>query len=270
MLVRTIAAAVLLPVFLALVFLAPLWATAAMLCILCGLAAYELLWATGMTRNRGILALAVLFAAGVPWWLYFGAEASIFLLAFSLYAFALFCIALCRHESVKSQQVFAALFGGAVLPAALSLLLWILQDEHGKYMVLMPCIAAWMSDTCAYFGGTFFGRHKLAPAISPKKTVEGSVIGILGACIFQLIYAFILMRGFSLSVNIPAIIAFGLIGAAAGQIGDLSLSLIKRECGIKDYGRLMPGHGGVLDRFDSLIFILPFFYAVHAFFGMIH
>lgn len=269
MLVRILAAAVLLPVFIAVIYFAPLWVAACALCLLCALAAHEFLHTTGLVRSRAVIFTAMAFAALIPWWRYFALDAAWLLLAAFLMVTVLFTMAILRHESVRAPEIFAALFGGAVLPFFLSLMLPVLESAHGKYLVLMPFIAAWMSDTCAYFGGTFFGKHKLAPTISPKKTVEGSVIGIVGACLFQLVYAFVLMRCFDLSVNIPALIAFGLLGAAVGQIGDLALSLVKRECGIKDYGKLMPGHGGVLDRFDSVIFILPLFYAMDRIFGMI-
>ncbi len=269
MLVRTLAAAVLLPVFILIIYFAPLWTAAAALCLLCILAAHEFVCATGLVKSRAAAGIAMVAAAGIPWWMYFKLDAAWLLLGLFLLVTVLFTMAILRHDKVRAPEIFAALFGGAVLPFFLSLMLTVLMGEKGKYLVLMPFIAAWMSDTCAYFGGTFFGKHKLAPEISPKKTVEGSAIGIVGACLFQLLYAWILMRFFEIRLNIPVVILFGLAGAAVGQIGDLALSLVKREVGIKDYGKLMPGHGGVLDRFDSVIFILPLFCALDSIFGMI-
>ena len=120
----------------------------------------------------------------------------------------------------------------------------------------MPFIGAWVSDTFAYFTGRLLGRHKLAPAISPKKTVEGSIGGIVFAVAVFAAYGLILAsRGFS--PNYLALCLAGLFVSILSQIGDLALSLIKREYGVKDYGKLFPGHGGVLDRFDSVIATAP-------------
>ena len=127
---------------------------------------------------------------------------------------------------------------------------------NGAYLFLLPFIGAWVCDTFAYFTGRFFGKHKLAPAISPKKTVEGSIGGIVFAVAVFAIYGAILSaRG--LTPNYLALCLAGFFVSILSQIGDLALSLVKRECGIKDYGRLFPGHGGVLDRFDSVIATAP-------------
>lgn len=127
----------------------------------------------------------------------------------------------------------------------------------GKFLVLMPLVAAWGSDTCALFAGMAFGKHKLAPVISPKKTVEGAVGGVIGAMFLMLLVAFIFNTKAGLEINYVSAAVLGALGAVFGQIGDLSFSIIKRQTGIKDYGHIFPGHGGVLDRFDSVIFVAP-------------
>ena len=117
------------------------------------------------------------------------------------------------------------------------------------------------ADTFAYFGGTFLGKHKLCPTISPKKTVEGAIFGVVGGTIGGLICRAVFVYAFHMPMpGIPAAIALGLIGSVAGEIGDLSASLLKRHSGIKDYGKIFPGHGGVMDRFDSVIFTLIVMY----------
>ena len=124
-------------------------------------------------------------------------------------------------------------------------------------LVLVPLVAAFCSDSAALFTGMACGKHKLAPKASPKKTVEGAagglVGGVLGMIVFRIIFFFVTVQ----PLSIGWCMVIGLVGAFMGQLGDLSFSIIKRQFGIKDYGRLLPGHGGVLDRFDSVMFIAP-------------
>jgi len=132
--------------------------------------------------------------------------------------------------------------------------------------VLVILIGCWITDTCAYFSGYFFGKHKLAPEISPKKTVEGSIGGVLGVVIIMVAYAHITANIFDLSVNTISAIVIGLTAGVFSQFGDLCASIIKREHNIKDFGNIMPGHGGVMDRFDSLIFVAPIVYYILKFY----
>lgn len=132
-------------------------------------------------------------------------------------------------------------------------------DPNGKIYIWYVIIAAWGSDTCAYFIGRKFGKHKFTE-ISPNKTIEGSIAGVVGALIIGLIYTLVVNSVFALSINYIAIAVILLVLTLIGQIGDLSASAIKRYCNIKDFSGLIPGHGGMLDRFDSVIFIIPFAY----------
>ena len=138
------------------------------------------------------------------------------------------------------------------------------------FIVLILCYA-WGGDTFAYFAGRFFGKHKLAPKVSPKKTVEGAIGGLLGGVIGMTVFKLVAdSMAHTLTVYPPiemaagpqiswgAVFALGIIGSTISQIGDLSFSVIKREFGVKDYGNLLPGHGGILDRFDSVTFVAPF------------
>ena len=121
--------------------------------------------------------------------------------------------------------------------------------------VWMVMITAFVTDTCAYFSGVFFGKHKMTPVISPKKTWEGAVGGVIGTIIVSGIFGFVFMR--PLLVDCMVI---GLLGAVISMFGDLTASIFKRKMGIKDYGSLIPGHGGILDRFDSVLFTAPVIY----------
>ena len=136
------------------------------------------------------------------------------------------------------------------------------------FFILLILCFAWGGDTCAYFAGRAFGKHKLCPVVSPKKTVEGAIGGVLGTMVFGVIITLVYsvaadrMEAFTRSnigVSMYVIIALlGCVAAVLGIYGDLFASVVKRQCGIKDYGTIMPGHGGILDRFDSVMFIAPF------------
>ena len=129
--------------------------------------------------------------------------------------------------------------------------------QLGRYYIIAALILPFASDSGAYFAGLRFGKHKLAPVISPNKTVEGLVGGVIGATIGILLYCLILQLVFSRSVDYLSGIIYGVFGALAGTAGDLVFSTIKRQTGIKDYGSILPGHGGVLDRLDSMVATAP-------------
>ena len=131
----------------------------------------------------------------------------------------------------------------------------ILRDTPhvGRFLFLIPFIFGWVTDTFAYIFGRLFGKHKLIPAVSPKKTVEGAIGGAVCCALTTVLYGFIVHKVFGAIPNYPVLIVGGLLISVVSQIGDLSLSAIKREFGVKDYGWMLPGHGGLLDRFDSSI-----------------
>ena len=130
-----------------------------------------------------------------------------------------------------------------------------LLSNTGSIYIWLVFIFAWISDTFAYFTGVFFGKHKLIPHISPKKTIEGSIGGILGTVLVTVAFAM-----FFKEENPIYFVPLAIVGSTVSQLGDLFASAIKREFNIKDYGNLIPGHGGVLDRFDSILFTAPLTY----------
>lgn len=136
----------------------------------------------------------------------------------------------------------------------------LLGSTQYSLFVWIVIIAAFGQDICAYFTGCFLGRHKMSPNLSPKKTIEGAVGGLAGSSLLSMLFGIIFMKDAGLSN--PALICFvlGLLGGAAGMAGDLTASMFKRRMDIKDYGALIPGHGGILDRFDSVIFAAPVIY----------
>lgn len=134
------------------------------------------------------------------------------------------------------------------------------QIIYGNFFIWFVFIIAWTTDTFAYFTGVYLGKHKLYPSISPKKTIEGSIGGIIGSLIVCIIYGLYLNKTHSLDLAFFHYIVLGLITSIIAQFGDLTASLIKRTYEIKDFGNIFPGHGGVMDRFDSILFTAPIVY----------
>ena len=169
------------------------------------------------------------------------------------------------------ERIGFVFFVSVVFPIAFSCLSYLRtfslrgSDSDGLFYVFLGLIIPWMCDMGAYFVGTFFGRHKLCPKISPKKTVEGAVGGIVVSILSALLAAFlyqILALGDSASVCYWQIALLALVGAPLSMVGDLMASLIKRQCQVKDFGHIMPGHGGVMDRFDSLMLTAPLLFMI--------
>ena len=162
-----------------------------------------------------------------------------------------------------SVTCFGALYTGLLLSAALFLrhLPESAGAWHGTALVFVPVLLTWTSDTAAYFSGRAFGRRKLIPRVSPGKTVEGAVGALLGTIGVAVAYSYLLARFPTYRVEIGEAVVLGAGISIAAQVGDLAESLLKRDAGVKDSGTLLPGHGGALDRFDSLLFTLPLAYA---------
>ncbi|MBO5568009.1 MAG: phosphatidate cytidylyltransferase [Clostridia bacterium] len=162
------------------------------------------------------------------------------------------------NASASVYPIFTAL-----LPMSMFMMMMSKQfgQVSGKALVAMAFSIALVGDASAYFGGRLWGKRKLCPKVSPKKTVEGAICYLAGGIVASLICRAVFVYGLHKPMpGIPAAILLGILGAVAGQIGDLSASLLKRYCGIKDYGKIFPGHGGVMDRFDSVIFTLIVLY----------
>ena len=228
-------------------------------------AVLELIRALGLLRKWFLCAPALLTAAVVPFcqndW-----EFPVYCL-FTLWIFSAMIV---YHQETTFKEVGMLYSMVVLIPSALQTLVSLrdLSENHGMFYVLIAVLSAWVADAGAYFAGTFFGKHKLCPTISPKKTVEGAVGGVLGTMVFGVLVTVIYsiaadrMEEFTRSnigVSMYVIIALlACVAAVLGIYGDLFASVVKRQCGIKDYGTIFPGHGGILDRFDSVMFIAPF------------
>ena len=158
------------------------------------------------------------------------------------------------YPKFKAEQVMPAFFGVVYVAVMLSFIYLTRNLPDGKFLVWLIFLCSWGCDTCAYCVGMLIGRHKMAPILSPKKSVEGGVGGVAGAALLGAIYAA------ATGSRIAEYALICAVGALISMVGDLAASAIKRNQGIKDYGKLIPGHGGILDRFDSVIFTAPAIY----------
>lgn len=177
-----------------------------------------------------------------------------------IFMFLLFVIMLKEHKKVSVNQAGLVIFSIIYIPLFLSTLADIHSLTNGIYYLWIVFIGAFMTDTFAYFSGYFFGKHKLCPEISPKKTVEGSIGGSLCSVGIVLLYGLLVDKQFGVEINYIKLGVLGVLIAIVSQIGDLTASVIKRKYGVKDYGTIFPGHGGVLDRLDSIIATAPLVY----------
>lgn len=251
---RLLVAALGIPLILWLILVAPLVVLTLVLCLLSGIGAWELMkcvnapkyWSLGV---GGASILVPLIANA------FGQEYHV--LSIMGCAIAMFAIAVWKAGTVKWQTLVTSFFAISVIPYALCAFLRLYHAGYHRAFLLLPLIFSFASDSGAFFVGLAFGKRKLAPKVSPKKTVEGAFGGLLGNAIGGIIFALVMNQCFEQNISYPMIALLGVVCSAVAQLGDLSFSLIKREFNIKDYGTIFLAHGGVLDRFDSVIFVAP-------------
>ncbi len=174
-----------------------------------------------------------------------------------LCASAIFITWLRKHKEIRYEQVFFVLAAMLLVPQSMTTMIRIerFDSESGLFLLVMGLCGAWIADTGAYFTGVTLGKHKLCPEISPKKTVEGLVGGIVTTGLVYAVAFSVFYSRFE-----PVFFVVGAVCAVIGTIGDLSASMVKRQIGFKDYGKIMPGHGGLMDRFDSVLFVLPTYF----------
>lgn len=254
---RIVVAVVLLPLLLICLLVLPKICTAVLVGLMCAVAAYELLWGTGLVRLIRLVAYTAVMAFLVAIWCYFSMAYSAAVLGILIFGAALFGEMLAAKGEIPFEKIAVCFAGGVIVPVMLTALVRILSGELGRFFILLPFLLAFTSDSGAYFAGRFLGKHKLAPVISPNKTIEGVAGGVAGAIVGMLIYCLVLDLCFRFRVNYLFALSYGILGSLGAVFGDLAFSVIKRQTGIKDYGNLIPGHGGVLDRFDSMVIVAP-------------
>ena len=263
---RIIVAVIGIPLLLAILCVAPDWATAALLAALSVVGTHELLAAvcgpektrrwTALPAVMGILVVLHFYGAGHGWQLPLGIVDGLLLVGvIALPAAGVLTYG--KPHALTLLDVCVMALAGLAIPASFSCLLLLRLLPYGGGLVLVPLVAAFCSDALALFTGMALGRHKLAPLVSPHKTVEGAAGGLVGGMAGMAVFCAVFRAMTHTALSYSLCIALGLLGAVLGELGDLSFSAVKRQYGIKDYGRLLPGHGGVLDRFDSVLFAAP-------------
>lgn len=231
---------------------------------------YEALVPTKYLKSKFITVCSIVYAVVTPFacsgYIPVDPEAFTVLLGMMVFASAMF-----MHRTVKP---FEAAYAFA-MTVVVTYCFWSMaavfnsKDGHGLFYLLLVFVAAWTCDTGAYFSGYFFGKHKMAPEISPKKTVEGAVGGVIFAAVCMWVSCIIFKAVTGQTANALLLVAVSPLLSVAGMIGDLIASYIKRDCGIKDYGNIMPGHGGILDRFDSVMTVVPILYLIVSHFNVV-
>lgn len=251
---RILVAAIALPILVVVVFFAPLWLAAALLGVVSAGCSWELLRCTDLEAPLRMMVYVALGGFAIPFLLVFRDAGQVYfavLLALFALTFAELMLSFRDGQPMALSSVTNALLAGGVMPVLLSGIIQLGQREHGSVYMLLPFVIAFSSDSGAYFAGSFLGRHKLTPHLSPNKTIEGSIGGFLAAIALTALYGLIL-KAAKFEVDMSVLCVYGFLGSFACQLGDLGFSAIKRLCGVKDYGHLIPGHGGMLDRFDSM------------------
>lgn len=221
------------------------------------LAVYEAYRAFHFLSHRTLSAIGFCFPVAYILDQYFGGEHTSMILF--LYVLILFVAMVFWHDRISFREVCGRFAVTTIFSMFLCTILSVRNMENGFQLVWLIFLGAWLTDTFAYFAGSFFGKHKLIPSVSPKKTVEGSIGGTLGTMLSFLIYG-VVISCFGFHPAYGHLLILGLLCGLISQVGDLSASVMKREYGIKDFGNLIPGHGGVLDRFDSVLLVAPLVY----------
>ena len=219
---------------------------------------FEMFRCMGIHKKYDITMPAYTFAVVVPFFMrYISDNVNVAKLCFVvgvMYLIIVFASMIWSHGKIKYNDSMTIFVITAYIISATNSIIFVRDFEDvGQYVYLLIFLGAWMTDIFAYFSGYFLGKHKLIPDVSPKKTIEGSIGGIIGCILTFIIYGLIVDIAFDRTANLLFLALMGFIVSVISQIGDLLMSVIKRHYGIKDYGKIFPGHGGMLDRLDSVL-----------------
>lgn len=238
--------------------------------LICLIGTFEFLRASGNIKNKIMSVIAFIPSLVIPF-ISFEMLSNNFTVIISIYTLIMFAILLPTHNKTTTESMALTLLMSIALPFSLSTAIYVRDISgafYGIYYILLVLCGAWISDTGAYFSGYLFGKRKLAPQISPKKTIEGAVGGVIVCTIFFVLMGvlFTYIGGkinLNISINYVFMLIIAPIVSLLSIVGDLSASIIKRQHNIKDFGNIMPGHGGVLDRFDSVFYVAPFMFIIN-------
>ena len=258
MLKRIITSLVAVCVLVPVLFLSGTWVLPIAIAIVTVIALFEMLRCMGVHKRCFVTAPAYVAAIAVPLMLR-GFEdkvniAKIIFIFSALYLIVIFAAVVWSHGKFHFADAMAMFTVSAYIIAAMNSIIYVRDfGDGGKYIYLLIFLGAWMTDIFAYFTGVFIGKHKLIEDVSPKKTIEGSIGGIVFCAISFVVFGIIVDVFFERNANLVFLAISGIAVSVISQVGDLIMSVIKRHYGIKDYGKLFPGHGGMLDRFDSVL-----------------
>ena len=259
---RILVAVIFVPLLLATMLFLPSIAWTAVVCLISAVAACELMRSTGEGKlTLPMQIITVLSAAALPLGSWAGLGTA-YVNLWSLVEMAVcFWCAIRAYDgysaAIRFAQVLVCLFGGVIIPLALCALVELRCMDHGRYLVLFAVLLAFVTDAGAYFSGEFWGKHRGVTKVSPNKSVEGYIGGFAAGILFALLYGLVISEMVRTPASLLSLALSGLLGAAATEVGDLAFSFIKRQYGVKDFGHILPGHGGMLDRFDSMLFCAP-------------
>jgi phosphatidate cytidylyltransferase len=259
---RILVAVIFIPLLLVVMLFLPPVVMAAVVAFISAVACFELLRATGEGKVTPPMEIAAIISAvAIPFgsWLNV-AKMTVGACTFVVMAVSFWCAIRAYDEQetpIGFYHVMLTLFAGVLIPTGLSSLVMLKCMERGQYLVLLAVMLAFITDGGAYFAGVFLGKHRGITRVSPNKSLEGYIGGFLTGVVAALVYGAIIQAITGQPVSFLSLALCGLFGALATELGDLAFSLIKRQYNVKDYGHLLPGHGGMLDRFDSMIFCAP-------------
>jgi phosphatidate cytidylyltransferase len=257
---RVITGLVALAVFVPFLIFSNTWAFGFAMAVCSAISVFEIVRCVKLDKNLWVSVPLLLLGAALPMYVYFAGGHLAFLRVavpcVLLCVLWLLAVAVFASEKISFPELSTAAFLCFYVICAFSSILFLrYYDELGAFTYLLIFIGAWITDSFAYFCGMLFGKHKLIPQISPKKTVEGSLGGILFCGLAFVLYGWILRHWLHIATDFSYFLLFvyGVVVSVVSQIGDLAMSAVKRHYQIKDYGRILPGHGGFLDRFDSIL-----------------
>jgi phosphatidate cytidylyltransferase len=251
---RVLVAVVAIPILMVVIFFAPVWAMGVVVGVISACCAWEFLRCTEMDIKRRMLCYASVSAFAIPLASALFDPGAVYCATIFLLFAVMFCelmLSFRKEQPMDFETVALSLMAGGIMPMLLSSIVVLGLREQGRVYMFLPFVVAFSSDSGAYFAGMALGRHKLTPRLSPHKTIEGSIGGFVFAVVITALYGLVL-KAAKLEVDMVVMCVYGFLGSLACQLGDLSFSAVKRLCGVKDYGNLIPGHGGMLDRFDSM------------------
>ena len=258
MLVRVISAVVALCILVPVVYFSETAALPVAAAIVCCICLFEMLGCLKLRKNLWVSVPLYLVGIFAPIGMRYIQNKTLLLACLcacvGLLALIMLTVSVFSKRKIHTQQTSSMFMTGCYIIAAFTSIVYIRDSGvHGKILLVMMFAAPWVTDTFAYLFGRLLGKHKLIPEVSPKKTVEGSVAGIIFCTLYVMIFGFVCTKIWDVTCNYAILAVLGVVLSIVGQIGDLAMSVIKREYDIKDYGKIMPGHGGALDRFDSVL-----------------